>query len=259
MSAKVKKSKSPRKIKSLKNLEKIKDLSIRSSTPDLSFLFDIKSILKDTPNSHALSVTLKNQPIKGNSLFATKPIQKGDIIAYYKIKVFGVTELPTINCAHYTKKQLKQICDELKLTYPEDVETCQLKDLILSKMTDKTLDGKGVMYHFKDMYTIGVTNKNDRYYENLVGDLYKGSLPSPKNNIPYWGYFANEPFYGIERTNAEIDFQFSENFAKKGRSTLKEGDTLTYALVATRDIHPGDEIMWYYSKDYDRSYKVGSC
>lgn len=259
MSAKVKKSKSRQKSKTLKNLEKIKDLSIRSSTPDLSFLFDIQSILKDTPHSHKLSVTLKNQPIKGNSLFATKPIQKGDIIAYYKIKVFGLADLPPINSAHYTKKQLKQICDELKLTCPEDASVCQLKEIIVSNMTDKTLNGKGVMYTFKDMYTISVTNKNDRDYEKLIGDLYKGSIPSPKNNIPYWGYFANEPFYGTERANAEIDFQLSENFAKKGRSTLKEGDTLTYALIATRDIHPGEEIMWHYGKDYDRSYKVGEC
>ena len=51
-------------------------------------LFDIKSILKNTPDKDKLSVTLKKTE-KGNSLFATKAIKKGDTIAYYKMMVFS--------------------------------------------------------------------------------------------------------------------------------------------------------------------------
>ena len=92
------------------SIEKLKNVSINSSTPDLSFLFDIKSILKNTPDKRELSVTLKNQPVKGNSLFATKPIQKGETIAYYKMKVFTNVDYKD-KIKRYTKQELKLIKD----------------------------------------------------------------------------------------------------------------------------------------------------
>jgi hypothetical protein len=242
------------------SIEKLKNVSIHSSTPDLSFLFDIKSILKNTPDKSKLSVTLKHQPIKGNSLFATKPIQKGDTIAYYKMKVFTDVNYNYKNkFTRYTKQELKNICDELGLNYPVDVNKCQLKELLLNSIAKISFKGKGIKMPYKDMYHFTVSSKNDGEYSNLVGDLYKGSLPSPKNNIPYWGYFANEPFYGIERSNAEVDSQTYENFTKKGRTKIKEGDTVTYAVVSTRLIHPGEEILWNYGDSYNRGYKVGMC
>jgi hypothetical protein len=240
------------------SIEKLKNVSINSSTPDLSFLFDIKSILKNTPDKRELSVTLKNQPVKGNSLFATKPIQKGETIAYYKMKVFTNVDYKD-KIKRYTKQELKKRCDVLGLDYPVDVNKCQLKELLLNNIAEISLNGKGLQMPYKNMYHFTVSSKNDGEYSNLVGDLYKGSLPSPKNNIPYWGYFANEPFYGIERSNAEVDSQKYENFTKKGRKTIKEGDTITYAVVATRLIHPGEEILWHYGNNYDRDYKVGIC
>ena len=240
------------------SIEKLKNVSIHSSTPDLSFLFDIKSILKDTPDKSKLSVTLKHQPIKGNSLFATKPIQKGDTIAYYKMKVFTSVDYRN-KFTRYTKQELKHICDELGLNYPVDVNKCQLKELLLNSIAPMSFKGKGIKMPYKDMYHFTVSSKNDSEYSNIVGDLYKGSLPSPINNIPYWGYFANEPFYGTERSNVEVDPQTYENFTKKGRTKIKEGDTITYAVVATRLIHPGEEILWHYGNSYSRSYKVGKC
>jgi len=236
------------------SIEKLKNVSIHSSTPDLSFLFDIKSILKDTPDKSKLSVTLKHQPIKGNSLFATKSIKVGDIIAYYKMKVF------TLNTTKkYDKESLKNMLDQLKIFYPKDASKCQLQELFDISFSELSLNGKGVDVPFKDMYQFEVVNKSGKGYDSLIGDLYKGSISAPKNNIPYWGYFANEPFPGIEVSNAEIDYRLYENFTKKNRSTLKEGDVFTYALVATRPIKAGDEILWYYESDYDRSYKVGKC
>jgi hypothetical protein len=244
------------------SIEKLKNVSIHSSTPDLSFLFDIKSILKDTPDKSKLSVTLKHQPIKGNSLFATKPIQKGDTIAYYKMKVFTDVNY-NYNYKNkftgYTKQELKHICDELGLNYPVDASKCQLKELLLNNIVPISYKGKGIKMPYKNMYHFTISSKNDGEYPKLVGDLYKGSLPSPKNNIPYWGYFANEPFYGLERSNVEVDSQTYENFTKKGRTKIKEGDTVTYAVVATRLIHPGEEILWNYGNSYNRSYKAGMC
>ena len=51
-------------------------------------LLDYKKILNSTQNKKDLSVTLKSNKEKGVGLYATKPIQKGEIIAYYKIKLF---------------------------------------------------------------------------------------------------------------------------------------------------------------------------
>ena len=52
-------------------------------------LLDLDRILKETPDVKKLKVTLKKDKIKGTGLYATKGIKKGEIIAYYKIKVFN--------------------------------------------------------------------------------------------------------------------------------------------------------------------------
>jgi hypothetical protein len=51
-------------------------------------LLDIKRILRKTKNKNLLTVTLKEGPIKGVGLYATKMIKKGEIIAHYKITIF---------------------------------------------------------------------------------------------------------------------------------------------------------------------------
>jgi len=51
-------------------------------------LLDIDNILKGTEDKDELSITLKKDPIKGSGLFAVKPIQEGDTIAFYKMRVF---------------------------------------------------------------------------------------------------------------------------------------------------------------------------
>lgn len=49
---------------------------------------DYRQILKTTPNKKDLSLTLKKTKDKGVALYATKTIKKGDVITYYKIKLF---------------------------------------------------------------------------------------------------------------------------------------------------------------------------
>ena len=100
------------------------------------------------------------------------------------------------------------------------------------------------MYHFT------VYNKHGYEYQNLTGDLYSGSLPKPKNNIPYWGYFSNEPSCK-QSYNADVD-------VSNDRLTVKEGDTLTYAIVANKNIKKGEEVLWCYGNGYRRTYPT-SC
>ena len=171
---------------------------------NLKHLFDYKEILKNTPDKDKLSVILKKGK-KGVSLFAIKDIKKGDIIAYYKIKVYKIKE--------YTNT---------------------VKD---------------------DMYLFTIYNKNGYAYKKFIGDIYEGSLPKPKRNIPYWAYFANEPSIG-EKQNSYMDKQSFENFTKKNRTRLHEDDIVTYALVADSDIKKEEEILWCYGDSYNRNYKV---
>ena len=231
-------------------------LKKNSVKPDLSFLFDIESIMKNTPNKDDMSVTLKHQPIKGNSLFATKPINNGDLIAYYKMKAYTSVIPPPID--NY-KKTLQKMCTEFDIPYNKDASKCQLKELLEINFSSLSLKGRGIDTPFKEMYNFTIENKYGKFNKNLIGDLYSGSLPPPKKNVPYWAYFANEPFKGIQITNAYMDYQIDENFTKKHRTTLKEGDTFTYALYATRKIDIGEEIVWHYGPDYERCYESGKC
>lgn len=107
----------------------------------------------------------------------------------------------------------------------------------------------------KCMYCFTIYTKNDKISNTLMGDLDKDSAPQPKNNIPYWAYFSNEPS-GKQKENAEIDIALKENY--RNRKRLKPGDFITYKLKATRNIKAGEEVVWCYGEAYDRNYKT-SC
>lgn len=49
---------------------------------------DYKKILRNTKDKNKLKVTLKNTKEKGVGLFARETIKKGEIIAYYRVKIF---------------------------------------------------------------------------------------------------------------------------------------------------------------------------
>jgi hypothetical protein len=221
----------------------------------LDHLFDHKQILKNTPNKDSLSVTLKKGN-KGVSLFAQKDIQKGDIIAHYKMMVFTDRKKQ-----YTTDTPMIELCDAYRSIVNEELpernseSTYQYKKKLI-QMIDKTqpfllfLKNKKVIPPKGDMYHFSIYNKNGYEYKNLTGDLYKGSLPNPKDNIPYWGYFANEASC-TERPNADIS-------VKNDKKSVKEGDTITYSIVAESPIKKGEEIMWSYGSDYNRSYPT-SC
>lgn len=103
-------------------------------------------------------------------------------------------------------------------------------------------------------YQFSVYNKRGNHLESYIGDFDIDNIPLPSNNIPFWGAFANEPSVG-ESVNSEIVMNLKNNY--KNRNRVKNNDKLIYVLVATKDIFPGEEILWYYGKNYDRDYKVG--
>lgn len=103
-----------------------------------------------------------------------------------------------------------------------------------------------------NMYTIAVNTKNNNYSRSLIGDLSPLSLEKPRGDIPFWGYFSNEPS-GSQEINCYIDTNLKENYKYKSR--MSPGDTMIYKLRALRQIKKGEEITWCYGPDYNRDYE----
>jgi hypothetical protein len=161
-------------------------------------------------------------------------IKNGEILAYYKMKVYKDLT-PNYNIST-PMEIIRKKCNELSIdTERKNNETFyQYKKRLIYDIDDKqpiliSLHNKKIEKPFRDMYHFTVYKKNGDSYKNLVGDLYDGSLPTPKNNIPYWAYFSNEPS-PTKTYNSDIDVQLKENY--KDRNTIKEGDTVVYALVS---------------------------
>ena len=107
----------------------------------------------------------------------------------------------------------------------------------------------------KNMYTFTVYTKSGNESDKLIADLSPLSWGQPCNGIPFWAYFSNEPS-GKQRENAFIDLNIANNY--KNRSRVRPGDTITYRLVADRNIKKGEEIVWCYGDAYNRNYEP-SC
>jgi len=157
---------------------------------------------KKMARGHDLKVTLKKN-FKGVSLFAKKPLRRGNVVAYYKFK--------------------------------------------LHRYDDDFVGKK------QDMYTMSVYGKTGRFNSRVIGDIYPGSLDKPKNGIPFWAYFSNEPS-GKQRENAYLDINVKGNY--KNRRTVKPGETMIYKIVASKNIKPGEEITWCYGDAYGRNYEA---
>lgn len=103
------------------------------------------------------------------------------------------------------------------------------------------------------IYTFSVYGNTGRRSESLIGDIVLDSIPDPKNNIPFWGMFANEPS-GDQDVNAEVDVDLANNY--KNKKKLKADIYLVYKVVAKRDILQGEEITIYYGDEYERDYEL---
>jgi hypothetical protein len=109
---------------------------------------------------------------------------------------------------------------------------------------------------FGDMYRFTVYTKGDRVNHKLIGNLGLDSVEDPRGDIPFWAYFSNEPSGNNQTSNAEIDVNPEGNYLH--RRSVKEGDYMIYKLIATRNIQEGEEIVWCYGANYERSY-VANC
>jgi len=151
---------------------------------------------------HNLKVALRKSKMKGTSLYAAKNIKKGNIIAYYKFKVFKMA----------THRQVKG-----------------------------------------GMYGMTVYTKKVRESPTLIGDIYPGSMTSPKRGISFWAYFSNEPATKPKQDeNAYLDINVKQNY--KDRARVKVGDTMVYKLRASKNIKKGEEVVWCYGGSYGRGY-----
>jgi hypothetical protein len=104
-------------------------------------------------------------------------------------------------------------------------------------------------------YTFTIYTKNGNESQKFIGDLSPASWSLPCGGVPYWAYFSNEPS-ATQRANSRIDENIAVNY--RNRNILREGDTVVYKLLATRDIRKGDEIIWCYGDMYIRAY-VPNC
>jgi hypothetical protein len=162
----------------------------------------MQRIMNHTKRVNDLSVMLKRSELKGIGVYAKKSIKKGDIIAYYKLKIFDTN--------NYTSP------------------------------TDRT-------------YAFTIYDKSEKIVDGLIGDIDFSSLSPPIENIPFWGPFINEPS-GEQIINVDVDYNLDYNYRDK--SILNPGDYIIYKFVATMDINEGDEITWYYGKNYCRNYEI---
>lgn len=115
------------------------------------------------------------------------------------------------------------------------------------RMTVFPIDHKGP---FGNMYYFYLYDKHGNLIPDKIGDLFHGSLPQPRHRIPFWAYFSNEP-NSRQTSNSYIDTNVPGNYK---RGNIKIGDQITYHLKASRDIYPGEEIVWCYGEMYNRDY-----
>ncbi len=109
-------------------------------------------------------------------------------------------------------------------------------------------------------YCFAAYTKGGHESKIWIGDLVPTSLQPPILSddktyfIPFWAYFSNEPAPS-QFSNAWIDMNTEENY--KHRKRLKEGDYLVYKLVAMQPIAIGEEVVWFYGKEYGvRDYPI---
>ena len=160
--------------------------------------------------------------------------------------------------AKYAKKQAKGY--DLKVTLKKNFKGISLYAKKPIKKNNIIAYYKFLVYKYdddfagkkEDMYAISIYTKKDRLNGNLMGDIYEGSLEKPKNNIPFWAYFSNEPS-GNQEENCFLDINLRGNY--KNRDKVKPCDIMIYKLVASRNIKPGEEICWCYGGDYYRNYE----
>lgn len=97
------------------------------------------------------------------------------------------------------------------------------------------------------MYTVEVFDANGIVDYSRIADIDPLSVPSPHNNIPFWGHLANEP---MRLRNCNVRIAYACELC------VTDASFVIYKLVATRRILEGEEITWNYGTRYKRTYVV---
>lgn len=105
------------------------------------------------------------------------------------------------------------------------------------------------------IYAFSIYGPDNIKFDHLIGDIDLESIPTPDNNIPYWGHFINEP-YRNQDINCRVDPNIYYNFTKLGKTKVTYGSYLIYKIIARRDIEPDEEITLDYGDEYDRDYDL---
>jgi hypothetical protein len=164
-------------------------------------------------------------------------------------KLFNLNYLNENSKGYDLKVQLKNTFKGLSIMCKKPIKKGSVVAYYKIILHDTTYKG-----YKDDSYLITVYNKSGRENKNLVGDLYSGSLQTPRYNIPFWGYLSNEPSPPKQQENVFLDINLKENY--KNRYRVKKGDTMIYKLVASRNIKVGEEICWCYGDMYSRNYNA---
>mgnify|MGYP006308700553 CR=1 FL=1 len=122
-------------------------------------LLNINRIKKNTKDLDKLKVTLKKDKLKGVGLYATKPIKKGELIAYYKLKTFSFKkyESPTdmvYSFEVYTKrgKESKRLIADICLeSIPKPKKNIPYKSYQKNIITNKPnqINSNNLFAHYK--------------------------------------------------------------------------------------------------------------
>lgn len=156
-----------------------------------------QKIIDKTPNKDHLKVEMKESEGKGMGVFATNKIVKGEIIAFYRVKVYKMSKYKSPTDFVYSFEVYKKNSQPYKTL---------ISDIYRGSFIDPVTDLTG---------NRDLNNSKDGYY------------------ISYWGPFLNEPNKSKgEKINAEVDLNLQEQYKKK--KITEEGDILTYSIVATR-------------------------
>jgi hypothetical protein len=110
-------------------------------------------------------------------------------------------------------------------------------------------------------YEIGIPLSDKSGLDNRTfGDIFEDSLPETgEDGVPYYGYFANEPTFGVDGERENVKLVPNETLTKYNgdNGDVELGQPIIMSLKATRNIKRGQEIMWVYGDDLYRGYKPG--
>uniref|UniRef100_A0A6C0JRB8 SET domain-containing protein n=1 Tax=viral metagenome TaxID=1070528 RepID=A0A6C0JRB8_9ZZZZ len=113
-------------------------------------ILDYNYVMKNTPDPKSLKVQLKKDKMKGVGLFARKNIKKGEVIAYYRFKLFSTKNF---------KSKLNNMYTITVYTKDDNASRALIGDLVPESLLEPV---KGIPYwaYFSNEPTFGKQHEN---------------------------------------------------------------------------------------------------